>query len=65
MLNKEFFTVCGYIGAALMVTFSFTFNPLFAITGLSFLTAQAFDSKMWNLVILNLISIGGFYSQLI
>jgi hypothetical protein len=61
----KIFDICGYTGSAFMVAFSFTFNPLLAILGLSLLTVQAFDAKMWNLVILNLISIGGFYSQMI
>jgi len=59
------FDICGYTGSAFMVAFSFTFNPLLAILGLALLTVQAVDAKMWNLVILNLVSIGGFYSQLI
>ena len=57
--------VCGYVGSALMVGFAFSMKPIIAIAGLAFLTVQAFEAKMWNLVILNLISIGGFYSQLI
>jgi hypothetical protein len=61
----KIFDICGYTGSAFMVAFSFTFNPLLAILGLSLLTVQAFDAKMWNLVILNLVSIGGFYSQMI
>ena len=59
------FDVCGYVGSALMVAFAFTLQIPFALIGLTLLTIQAFDSKMWNLVILNLISIGGFYSKLI
>jgi len=59
------FDICGYTGSAFMVAFSFTFNPLLAILGLALLTVQAVDAKMWNLVILNLVSIGGFYSQMI
>lgn len=59
------YDVCGYIGSALMVAFAFTLQIPLALVGLSLLTIQAFDSKMWNLVILNLISIGGFYSKLI
>lgn len=58
-------TLCGYAGSAFMVAFAFTMQPLIAILGLSLLTIQAFDSKMWNLVILNLISIGGFATQLL
>jgi len=59
------FDICGYTGSAFMVAFSFTFNPVLAIFGLALLTVQAFDAKMWNLVTLNLVSIGGFYSQMI
>jgi hypothetical protein len=58
-------TVIGYIGAVIMVFFAFTMLPALAILGLSLLTVQAVDSKLWNLVILNLVSIGGFATQLI
>jgi hypothetical protein len=58
-------TVIGYIGSVIMVFFAFTMLPSLAILGLSLLTVQAVDSKLWNLVILNLVSIGGFATQLI
>ena len=58
-------TICGYVGSAFMVIFAFTMLPLLAIIGLSFLTVQAWRCNLWNLVILNLISIGGFASQLL
>jgi hypothetical protein len=61
----KIYDICGYTGSAFMVAFSFTFNPILAIFGLALLTVQAFNAKMWNLVILNLVSMGGFYSQLI
>jgi hypothetical protein len=56
-------TISGYTGSILMAIFAFTMSPLIAISGLAFLTIQAVDSKMWNLVILNLISIGGFLTN--
>jgi hypothetical protein len=56
--------VCGYIGAAAMAVAPFqidtTEGKLIAIFGLTFLTVQAIDNRLWNLVGLNLISIGGF-----
>ena len=61
----KIYEICGYVGSAFMLAFAFTMKPLLAIVGLSFLTVQAFNAKMWNLVILNLISIGGFASQLL
>lgn len=57
--------LCGYIGSILMVAFAFTMQPLIAVNGLAFLTIQAWRCRLWNLVILNLISIGGFASQLL
>ena len=62
---SNIFQILGYTGSAFMVAFAFTMQPVLAIVGLSLLTAQAWDAKMWNLVILNLVSIGGFYSQMI
>jgi hypothetical protein len=38
--------------------------PVLAILGLALLTVQMTQAKIWNLVILNLISIGGFAVQL-
>jgi hypothetical protein len=56
--------LCGYIGAVAMAAAPFqidtTEGKLIAIFGLAFLTIQAIDRKLWNLVGLNLISIGGF-----
>lgn len=56
--------ICGYIGAAAMAVAPFqidtTEGKLIAIFGLLFLTVQAIDKRLWNLVCLNLISIGGF-----
>ena len=59
----NFFTVMGYIGAMMMAIFAFSMHLPAAILGLILLTIQAVDSKMWNLVILNLISIGGFLTN--
>tara|TARA_R110000744_G_scaffold59176_2_gene123258 strand:- start:192 stop:389 length:198 start_codon:yes stop_codon:yes gene_type:complete len=56
-------TFSGYTGAVLMAIFAFTMQPLIAIVGLTLLTIQAIDAKIWNLVILNLISIGGFLTN--
>jgi hypothetical protein len=55
--------VLGYVGSALMVAFAFTMKTELAIIGLAFLTAQAYDLKIWNLVALNLVSIVGFFSN--
>ena len=46
-----------------MAIFAFTMQPLIAIVGLALLTVQAVDAKMYNLVALNLISIGGFLTN--
>lgn len=59
------FTLAGYTGSAFMVAFAFTLSIPLALAGLSLLTVQAWEAKLWNLVILNLISIGGFYSQIV
>ncbi len=61
----NFFTVLGYIGGMMMAIFAFSMHLPAAILGLILLTIQAVDSKMWNLVILNLISIGGFLTNYI
>lgn len=53
----------GYTGAILMAFFAFTMEPLIAIAGLTLLTAQSVDAKLYNLTILNLISIGGFLTN--
>lgn len=42
-----------------MVAFSFTMLPLFGITGLAALTVQATQARLFNLVILNCLSIIG------
>lgn len=58
-------TAIGYVGAIIMAVFSFTMLPVLAILGLVLLTVQMTHAKIWNLVILNLVSIGGFAAQLI
>jgi hypothetical protein len=54
------YDLAGYIGAAVMAVFAFTMLPLLAVFGLSLLTLQAINAKMYNLVVLNIVSIGGF-----
>lgn len=63
-MNNTTATAIGYIGAIIMAVFSFTMLPILAILGLALLTVQMTYAKIWNLVILNLISIGGFAVQL-
>jgi hypothetical protein len=64
-MNHTTATAIGYVGAIVMALFSFTMLPAIAILGLALLTVQMVYSKIWNLVILNLVSIGGFAAQLI
>jgi hypothetical protein len=54
----------GNFGSVLMVAFSFTFNPWLAIAGLSAITVQTQKAKMYNLSIVNVVSIIGFIFQL-
>jgi hypothetical protein len=64
IMNNTTATAIGYVGAIVMAVFSFTMLPVLAILGLALLTVQMTQAKIWNLVILNLISIGGFAAQL-
>jgi len=64
-MNNTTATAIGYVGAIVMAVFSFTMLPVIAILGLALLTIQMTHAKIWNLVILNLVSIGGFAAQLI
>jgi hypothetical protein len=64
-MNNTTATAIGYVGATLTAIFAFTLQPLIAIVGISLLTVQAVNSKMYNLVALNLISIGGFLTNYI
>ncbi|MDA7491602.1 hypothetical protein N8464_00425 [bacterium] len=57
-------TLLGYIGSLFMVAFAFTMATELAIVGLSLMTMQAARAGLWNFVILNLISIVGFASNL-
>ncbi|MDA8752504.1 hypothetical protein N9M52_00720 [bacterium] len=57
-------TLLGYIGSLFMVAFAFTMVTELAIVGLSLMTMQAARAGLWNFVILNLISIVGFASNL-
>ena len=63
-MNNTTATAIGYVGAIVMALFSFTMLPAIAILGLALLTIQMTQAKIWNLVILNLVSIGGFAAQL-
>ena len=65
MITINAYTLCGYLGAIAMLIFSFSFSIPWAIVGLSLLTVQAIDAKMYNLVILNSFSILGFTYNLI
>jgi hypothetical protein len=57
-------TLLGYVGSFFMVFFAFTMVTEFAIIGLSLMTMQAARAGLWNFVILNIISIIGFSSNL-
>lgn len=54
----------GYIGTAFMIAFSYTMTLEFAIIGLTLMTFQAAKAGLWNFVLLNIISIIGFSSNL-
>jgi hypothetical protein len=64
IMNNTTATAIGYVGAIVMALFSFTMLPAIAILGLALLTVQMTYARIWNLVILNLVSIGGFAVQL-
>ena len=57
-------TFLGYIGSLFMVIFAFTMMTELAIIGLALMTLQAARASLWNFVILNIISIIGFSSNL-
>ena len=57
-------TFLGYIGSLFMVVFAFTMMTELAIIGLALMTLQAARASLWNFVILNIISIIGFSSNL-
>ena len=64
IMNNTTATAIGYVGAIVMAVFSFTMLPVIAILGLALLTVQMTYARIWNLVVLNLVSIGGFAVQL-
>ena len=54
----------GYIGTAFMIAFSYTMTLQLAIIGLTLMSFQAAKAGLWNFVILNIISIIGFASNI-
>jgi hypothetical protein len=58
-------TFLGYIGSLFMIAFAYTMVIPYAIIGLTLLTIQAVKASMWNLVVLNIISIVGFSTSLV
>ena len=58
-------TMAGYAGSAVMAVFAFQMNPILAVIGLSLLTVQSVALKAHNLTVLNLVSIGGFLSNIL
>lgn len=58
-LSGALFNGLGWLGAGLMIIFSFTLLPAFGILGLTLLTCQAVHSKQHNLTVLNSFSILG------
>ena len=58
----------SWIGAALMCVAPFIIDTdagkLMAIVGLSLLTLQAITTRCYNLVLLNIIGIGGYFYAL-
>ena len=64
-IQNNIFNLIGWIGSLFMVIFAFNLNINFAIIGLILLTIQAIKNKLNNLILLNIISLIGFASQLI
>ena len=64
-ISKNWIELVGWIGSAFMVAFSFTLYIPLALVGLSGLTFQAYKTKTYNLVALNIISFIGFFLQFI
>jgi len=62
-------TALNWIGAAALCAAPFiietSFGQALAILGLALLTRQAVDSRLWNLVTLNLIGIIGYLTNFI
>ena len=63
-MNNTTATAIGYVGAIVMALFSFTMLPILGILGLALVTVQMAQAKIWNMVVLNLVSIGGYAAQL-
>ena len=59
---------CAWVGAACMVAAPFIIDTdagkLLAITGLALLTVQAVATKSYNLIMLNVLGIGGYFYAL-
>ena len=62
--SKNWIELVGWTASAFMVAFSFTLLIPLALVGLSGLTFQAYKTKTYNLVALNIISFIGFFLQL-
>lgn len=58
-------TLLGYIGSVVMVLFAFTMEPLLAVIGLALLTVQVISARLYNLVLVNLVSIVGFLTNIL
>lgn len=58
----------GWVGALCMAGAPFIIDTdagkILAIVGLALLSVQAVDSKLWNLLLLNLAGIGGYFYAL-
>lgn len=56
--------LCAWIGAALMCVAPFFIDTdggkITAVIGLTLLTVQAYDGRLYHLIVLNTISAGGF-----
>jgi hypothetical protein len=63
-MNNTTATAIGYVGAIVMALFSFTMLPILGILGLALVTVQMAQAKIWNMVVLNLVSIGGYAAQM-
>lgn len=61
---QKFSTFLGYLGSAFMIAFSFTMVVHFAIIGLTLITVQVGYNKTWNLVAVNIVSLIGFFLQI-
>ena len=60
-----FATLSGYFGSVVMVIFAFTMEPLLAVIGLALLTIQVISARLYNLVLVNLISNAGFITNIL